>query len=108
MQRVEIQEIGPEEAWREMQARPEIQVVDVRDPESYRAYHVPGARSIPLAGLPRRVGELDSSRPVYVLCMKGKLSQEGAQVLLEEGFAEVFTVARGTEGWKDMGLPLES
>jgi adenylyltransferase/sulfurtransferase len=108
MQRTEILEIAPEEAWREMQARPEIQVVDVRDPESYLACHVPGARSIPLAGLPRRVGELDSSRPVYVICMKGKRSLEGAQLLLEQGFSEVFTVARGTEGWKDLGLPLES
>ena len=108
MQRTEIQEIGPEEAWRAIQARSEIQVVDVRDPESYLAHHVPGARSIPLAGLPRRVGELDPSRPVYVLCMKGKRSLEGAQVLQEQGFAEVFTVARGTDGWKEMGLPLES
>jgi len=107
MERAENHEIGPEEAWREMQARPEIQVVDVRDPESYLAYHVPGAISIPLAGLPRRVGVLDASRPVFVICMKGKRSLEGAQVLLEQGFGEVFTVARGTEGWKEMGLPLE-
>ncbi len=106
--KMEIKEIQPEEAWREMQARPEIQVVDVRDPESHRAYHLPGARSMPLAGLPRRLNELDASRPVYVVCMKGKRSVEGGQVLLEQGFGEVFTVARGTEGWKELGLPLET
>lgn len=38
-------------------------LVDVRQPGEYRQGHLPGARLIPLAELPDRMGELDASKP---------------------------------------------
>ena len=44
--------------------RPEdFNLVDVRQPKEYERAHLPGARLIPLANLPDRLGELDPSKP---------------------------------------------
>ena len=37
-------------------------LVDVRQPKEYERGHIPGARLIPLADLPDRLGELDPDR----------------------------------------------
>ena len=33
---------------------------------------------------------------------------KGARALKEQGFEDVTSIATGTEGWKEQGLPLES
>ncbi len=38
-------------------------LVDVRQPGEYEGGHIPGARLIPVAELPGRLGELDPSKP---------------------------------------------
>ena len=43
-------------------------VIDVREPDEYVAGHVPGATPVPMGQLPFRLGEMDRSRPVYVVC----------------------------------------
>lgn len=46
----------------------DVTLLDVRPADEYRAGHLPGARSIPLAELPERVGELPRSREVVAYC----------------------------------------
>ncbi len=38
-------------------------LVDVRQPKEYERKHLPGARLIPVAELPQRLGELDPKKP---------------------------------------------
>ena len=47
------------------------QLIDVREPSEYVSGHVPGAVSIPMAQLVDRLDEIDSSRPVFVVCQAG-------------------------------------
>lgn len=42
--------------------------VDVRDPDSYKAGHVPGALNIPLAQMETRYKELDPSQWIILYC----------------------------------------
>ena len=42
--------------------------VDVRDPASYANGHIPGARSLPLAGLEAQLGELDPQDWIITYC----------------------------------------
>ena len=49
-----------------------MQVVDVREPSEYVTGHVPGAASIPMGQLVNRLGEIDRSRPVFVICEAGR------------------------------------
>jgi rhodanese-related sulfurtransferase len=46
----------------------EVTVLDVRPREEYEAGHIPGALSIPVAELKRRIGELPKSKEVVAYC----------------------------------------
>lgn len=82
-------------------------VLDVREPGEYVEGHVPGALPVPMGQLPGRLGELDVSEPVYVLCASGNRSSAMTDVLTAAGF-EAYSVAGGTQGWAESGRPLVS
>ncbi len=46
-------------------------LVDVREPDEYVAGHVPGAVPIPMSQLATRMGEIDKTSPVFVVCASG-------------------------------------
>ncbi len=48
--------------------RGEVVVLDVRPLEEYQAGHIPGARSIPLKELERRLGEIPAHQEVVAYC----------------------------------------
>lgn len=81
-------------------------VIDVREPAEYRTGHLPGAVSIPMGQLPSRLGEIDRSRPVYVVCASGNRSSAMVDVLTAAGF-DAFNIAGGTSAWTRAGRPIE-
>lgn len=48
------------------EGRGNYNLVDVRQPKEYEQSHLPGARLIPLGELPKRLSELDPSKPTIV------------------------------------------
>jgi len=68
--------------------RGEMTLVDVRPVEEYRAGHLPGAHSIPLGELGRRLDELPRDREVLAYC-RGPfctLAAEAVTLLAAKGF----------------------
>ncbi len=43
-------------------------LVDAREPDEYASGHVPGAVLIPMAQLTNRLGEIDKTSLVFVIC----------------------------------------
>ena len=82
-------------------------VVDVREAWEFAQGHVPGARLISLGELAGRVGELDTTTPVALICATGSRSQSAAALLGQKGFETVYNVLGGTMRWVQNGLPLE-
>ncbi|QIK75947.1 rhodanese-like domain-containing protein [Nocardioides piscis] len=82
-------------------------VVDVREVGEFAAGHVPGASSVPMSQLANRLGELEKSRPVYVVCASGNRSAAMADLLVAAGF-DAYSVAGGTSAWSRSGRPLET
>lgn len=80
-------------------------VIDVREPGEYVGGHVPGAVLVPMGQLPSRTGELDRSRPVYVICASGNRSGAMTDYLRRVGF-DARSVAGGTSGWVGTGRPV--
>ncbi|MEW2439816.1 rhodanese-like domain-containing protein [Streptomyces caniferus] len=78
-------------------ARSAVQLIDVRNPAEYEAGALPGARNIPLAGLPHRIDELDPARPVVLYCRSGNRSVIAAALLEARGFGDVCDVVGGYE-----------
>ena len=82
-------------------------VVDVREPGEYVAGHVPGATLIPMGQLSSRLGELDKSRPVYLVCASGNRSAAMTDLLRASGY-DAYSVAGGTSAWARSGRPVET
>ena len=94
------------EEFEAMQARSrekEYLLVDVRQPEEYRASHLPGATLIPLQDLPERIDELPQDRNIVFYCRSGKRSQAAAIFLAAQPRAagEVYTMDGGMLAWPD-------
>jgi len=132
--------LTPKEAWQLLQDEPRAVLVDVRsDMEFLFVGHPVGAIHIPwidypdwnlnpnfvteirklvLGGVCHEV--VESSAPILLICRSGKRSLEAGNLLIKEGFCEVYNIAEGFEGdldehhhrgttggWRFHGLPWE-
>ncbi|MFB7355220.1 rhodanese-like domain-containing protein [Streptomyces gardneri] len=79
--------------------------IDVREPDEYRAGHVPGVRTAPLSELGTHLAALPADRLVYVICASGNRSAWAAEHLEAAGVHAV-SVAGGTSGWARTGRPV--
>ena len=76
--------------------------VDVREKGEYAQAHVPGAVLVPMGQLASRLGELDRSTRVHVICASGNRSKAMTDLLVATGFDAV-SVAGGTHAWIQSG-----
>jgi rhodanese-related sulfurtransferase len=84
-----------------------VAVLDVRPEEEYRAGHIPGAISIPLKDLERRLSDLPRGQEVVAYC-RGPycvLAVQAVEVLRREGFRAV-RMEEGIQEWRAMGFPV--
>jgi glyoxylase-like metal-dependent hydrolase (beta-lactamase superfamily II)/rhodanese-related sulfurtransferase len=86
--------------------RPEVMLLDVREPEEYARGHVPEAVNLPQADLATRLAEVPRDRPVYLICQGGFRSLRAAQFLRQQGLEHVVSVRGGTEAWRAAGKPM--
>ena len=87
----------------------DVTVLDVRPTEEFRAGHIPGALSVPLDELDRRMAELPRDREVVAYC-RGPycvLAVEAVERLLRRGFRAV-RFEEGIPEWRARGLPVEA
>lgn len=74
-------------------------VVDIRDPESFAAGRMEGARHLDGAGLADFLAGADPAVPVVVCCYHGHSSQGAAAMLAEHGLESVYSLDGGFAGW---------
>jgi thiosulfate sulfurtransferase len=95
----EFKQISVEEA-RKMLDSGGSSFLDVRDPASYEAAHVPGALYLSDANIGDFVDKADKKKPMVVYCYHGNTSQGAAAYLVDQGFTEVYSVIGGFERWR--------
>ena len=84
-----------------------VAVLDVRPPEEFRAGHLPGALSVPLKELERRLSELPHDREIVAYC-RGPycvLAVEAVDMLRARGFT-AFRLEDGVRDWEARGFPV--
>ena len=69
-----------------LQQNDKITRLDTRTPMEYSRGHVDGFINIPVDELRERIGELDKSKPVYVICQSGLRSYIATRILIGNGF----------------------
>jgi rhodanese-related sulfurtransferase/DNA-binding transcriptional ArsR family regulator len=86
----------------------DVVLIDVRPPEEYRAGHLPGARSVPVAELAERLDELPRDRAIVAYC-RGPycvFADEAVTLLQARGYRAARLV-EGLPEWQEAGLPVE-
>jgi rhodanese-related sulfurtransferase len=86
----------------------EVTVLDVRPMEEFRAGHIPGAVSIPLAELPKRLVELPRNREIVAYC-RGRycvMAIEAVALLRKKGF-RAHRIEHGVVDWRARGWRVE-
>jgi rhodanese-related sulfurtransferase len=103
--RDELEPVSREELARRLQNGDDLVVLDVRPTAEYAAGHVPGAVSIPVGELRRRLAELPADREVVAYC-RGPycaFAHEAVAVLRQAGFA-ARRLEDGLPEWEAAGL----
>ncbi len=103
----DIEELTKDELRQRLKRKDKVVVLDVRPQEEYEAGHIPGAISIPLNELKRRVKELPKSKQIVAYC-RGPLcalAPEAARYLQSKGY-KVKRLTEGAPDWEAAGLPL--
>lgn len=98
-----------EELARRVKRKDDLLILDVRPEEEFAAGHVPGAVSIPVRELKRRLRELPKSKEIVAYC-RGPFcafAPDAARYLKKKGY-KVKTLEEGLPDWSAAGLPIES
>jgi len=82
-------------------------LIDVRNPDEYESFRVPGARLIPLVEVPERIEEIPDDETVYVICNTGARSARAVEFLNRQG-RDTVNVRGGSQAWVEAGRPVES
>jgi len=104
----QIQEVTPDEV-REMQSRGDrVVYLDVREPNEWNLGRLPHAVHLPRGNLETKVeGLIDRNQKVVIYCARGNRSALAALTMLQMGYDGVSSMARGFQGWADIGGEVE-
>ena len=69
-----------------LQERSDVILLDTRTPFEYMRGHAEGFIHIPLDDLRERIGELDKTKKIYVMCQSGLRSYLATRILSQNGF----------------------
>ena len=77
------------------QATDGARIIDVRGPDEFSLWHLPGAENIPLETLRRQQADWDRTTPIRLYCAVGFRSYLAYRVLVQRGFTDVKTLSGG-------------
>ncbi|VAW72593.1 Rhodanese-related sulfurtransferase [hydrothermal vent metagenome] len=106
-----VEEIFPWDLAKAREDKPELVLLDVREPYEYHAMHIKDALNVPRGILEtacefnyeETVPELANAREqeIIVICRSGKRSVLVAQVMQQLGYRNVKSLKTGMRGWSD-------
>lgn len=105
----QFKHISVTKAWEKLQDKssPTL-LVDIRDPQSYLQGHPVGAFNLTGQNIAQWLNNANFSLPVMVICYHGNSSQIMAKHLIEQGFADVYSIDGGFAAWLHSKLPTET
>jgi len=77
----------------------EVVLLDTRDEASFQAGHIDGAMRLDDRTVTGFVNDTEKSSTVVVVCYHGHSSQGAASYLVEQGFADVYSLDGGYTAW---------
>jgi len=96
---MEIPEIQIHEAKKKLDQK-DCLFVDIRDPASFRAAHIPGAIHVHDGNVQDFMRTSSKESPLVVYCYHGNNSLGATAYLLQNGFKTVASMSGGFEAWR--------
>jgi thiosulfate sulfurtransferase len=96
---MEIPQIQIQEAKKKLDDKSSL-FVDIRDPDSYRSAHIPGAIHLHDGNVQDFLQNTAKENPVVVYCYHGNSSMGATAFLIENGFTNVSSMSGGFEAWR--------
>ncbi|MDB6161379.1 MAG: Transcriptional regulator, ArsR family [Gammaproteobacteria bacterium] len=86
----------------------DVTVLDVRPEDEYHAGHIPGARSVPVSELRKRLAELPKNREIVAYCRGPQcvMAIEAVELLRKKGF-RAHRMEEGVIDWRARGWRVE-
>lgn len=83
-------------------------ILDVRTPGEYSKGHIDGSTAINVSdrAFEAKINLMQKDKPIYVYCLSGGRSASAAQMLIKNGFKEVYNLQSGILSWQRAGYPL--
>jgi sulfur-carrier protein adenylyltransferase/sulfurtransferase len=99
-------EISVEETRQLIDKKEPLILLDIREKEEIETGYIDGAVFLPHGDLEEKAEAvlLDKEMPVVVYCAGGIRSLAAAKLLKERGYAHVFSMAKGINGWRAAGF----
>jgi rhodanese-related sulfurtransferase len=94
-----VREVSPAEFVRDLAARPQTLLLDVREPWELKIASLPDALNVPMGEIPGRLADLDKGRDIVVLCRSGGRSLSVARFLEGQGYPSVANLTGGILAW---------
>lgn len=79
----------------------QLQIVDIRDEESFEAGHIQNAFHLHNSNLQEFIMDADPENPLLVYCYHGHMSQSAAAYFAEQGFETTYSLDGGYEAWSE-------
>jgi sulfur-carrier protein adenylyltransferase/sulfurtransferase len=101
-------EITPQELRRERGRKPNLILLDVREPREAEIASIEGSQLVPLRELPRAISSLPAHAEIVTLCHHGTRSLKACELLKGAGFDNVRSLSGGIDAWSreiDAGVP---
>ena len=103
-------EISIEETHELLQKKESVFLLDIREKEEIATGYIKGALFLPQGRLEKEIESLLPGKdvPIVVYCSGGIRSLKAAQVMQEKGYKNVFSMAKGMDGWEAAGYEVVS
>lgn len=98
-----------QELLRQIKAKADILILDVRTSGEYGDGHIPGAYHIDHRAIASHLKEIEPyrNRPVVVYCYSGMRAGMVESFLMEQGFSKIRHLQGDWSAWEAAGLPSE-
>ncbi len=88
---------------KEMIDKGEVFILDVRTQEEYNAGHIRNSTLIPVQDLSKRLNEVPRNREILVYCRTGGRSTAASEILVNNGFTQIYNMKGGITEWTKAG-----
>jgi rhodanese-related sulfurtransferase len=98
-----VPNIGSDEFTRLMEEHPDAVILDVRTAGEFHSGHIPGAKNLDMMS-PRfgdEIASISKESVVLLYCRSGNRSYHAGNMMMKQGFEQVYNLASGLLDWRD-------